>query len=89
MTNKTLEVDVRRNKNRMPSPDRADFIWKCRRALFTTEETLIITKEAVCPKILFGNYYDVMKISIDKGLLKFKIEADVTMEDLENNFIEF
>ena len=30
-----------------------------------------------------------MKISIDKGLLKFKIESDVTMEDLENHLIEF
>lgn len=76
-------------KKEMLSKDRVDFIHKCRVILFTVEPILVVTKRLIKPELLFAEYFDVMKITIDKGLVSFKVESELTMEDIEGNFIEF
>lgn len=83
-----LETDIRKNK-RMISADRAEFIYKCRQVLFTTVNIVVVTKNSISPEVLFGEFYDKIKLTIGKGLVSFKTEENVTMEDLEGRFVEF
>lgn len=83
-----LETDVRKGR-KMISEDRVEFIYKCKKVCFAKEAIVVITKNVICPTVLFGEFYDKIKLTMSKGLVLFKTEENVTMEDLEGNFVEF
>ena len=83
-----LETDIRKGR-KMISKDRVDFIYKCKKVCFTNKLITVVTKNIICPTVLFGEFYDTIKLTIDAGLVVFKTEEEVTLEDLEGNFVEF
>ena len=83
-----LETDIRKGR-KMISKDRVEFIYKCKKVCFAKETIVVITKNIICPTVLFGEFYDTIKLTIDAGLVVFKTEEEVTLEDLEGNFVEF
>jgi len=79
-------------KKKMISDDAADHVWKCGRVwreYAAGNEVLVITEHKICPTDLFGDYYEVIKLGIDKGLVKMLTLSQVEAEHLKMSFVEF
>lgn len=73
-------------KKKMISDDAAGHIWKCGkvwREYVAGNEVVVVTEHEICPTDLFGDYYRVIKLGIDKGLVKMLTLAQVELEHLD------
>lgn len=73
-------------KKKMISDDAADHIFKCGkvwREYVAGNEVVVVTEHEICPTDLFGDYYRVIKLGIDKGLVKMLTLAQVELEHLD------
>lgn len=73
-------------KKKMISDDAADHVWKCGkvwREYVAGNEVVVVTEHKICPTDLFGDYYGVIKLGIDKGLVKMLTLAQVELEHLD------
>lgn len=73
-------------KKKMISEDAADHVWKCGkvwREYVAGKEVVVVTEHKVCPTDLFGDYYGVIKLGIDKGLVKMLTLDQVELEHLD------
>ncbi|WNL63371.1 hypothetical protein [Citrobacter phage Tr1] len=79
-------------KPKMISNDEAEHIFKCGqvwRKYVAGEEVFVITEHDIRPTDLFGDYFKIIKIGIDKGLVKMLTLSQVKAEHLTANFVEF
>lgn len=73
-------------KKKMISDDAADHVWKCGkvwREYIAGKEVVVVTEHKICPTDLFGDYYGVIKLGIDKGLVKMLTLDQVELEHLD------
>lgn len=73
-------------KKKMISDDAADHVWKCGkvwREYVAGKEVVVVTEHKICPTDLFGDYYGVIKLGIDKGLVKMLTLDQVELEHLD------
>lgn len=73
-------------KKKMISDDAADHVWKCGkvwREYVAGKEVVVVTEHQICPTDLFGDYYGVIKLGIDKGLVKMLTLDQVELEHLD------
>ena len=87
-TSPDLPKDMLDKKKRVLSEDEKDFIYKCGRVWRARSPLTVVVKERIDARVLFGKYFDKVKEKIDNGIVRVKIESELTMSDLEN-FIEF
>lgn len=83
MDNEGILIKV---KKKMISEDAADHVWKCGkvwREYVAGKEVVVVTEHKVCPTDLFGDYYGVIKLGIDKGLVKMLTLDQVELEHLD------
>lgn len=79
-------------KSKMISEDAADHLWKCGRVwreYLAGNVVVVVTEHKICPTDLFGDFYGVIKLGIDKGLVKLLTLSQVEAEHLEMSLIEF
>lgn len=90
-----LEVEKKRKaKKGMISNDRADFLHKCGkvwRGYVAGKNMVVVTDNEIAPEDLFQEYFSVILIGINKGLVSLKTLSEVTLEDLNEpeQLIEF
>lgn len=73
-------------KKKMISDDAADHLFKCGRVwreYVAGNEVVVVTEHEICPTDLFGHYYGVIKLGIDKGLVKLLTLEQVELEHLD------
>lgn len=79
-------------KSKMMTEDEQEHIFKCGqvwRGYLSGKEVFVITEHRVCPTNLFDKFYDVIKVGIDKGLVKMLTLDQVKGEHLNKCFVEF
>lgn len=90
-----LEVEKKRKaKKGMISDDRADFLHKCGkvwRGYVAGKSMVVVTDNEIAPEDLFQEYFSVILIGINKGLVSLKTLSEVTLEDLNEpeKLVEF
>lgn len=79
-------------KKKMISEDAADHLYKCGkvwREYLSGNEVIVVTEHKICPTDLFGNFYGVIKLGIDKGLVKMLTLSQVEAEHFDKCLVEF
>ena len=79
-------------KPKMITADEADFIFKCGRVWreFTKgNEVIVVVEHKISIQDLFGQYVDVIKLGIDKGLVEVLTLDQVEAEHLDKVVVEF
>lgn len=79
-------------KPKMISDDEANHTFLCGkiwREYLAGKEVIVVTEHKICPTNLFGNYYAVIKIGIDKGLVKLLTLSQVEAEHFDKCLVEF
>lgn len=79
-------------KPKMISQDDAEHLFKCGqvwRKYLNEEPVIVVTEHTVSPTDLFKQYYDVIKLGIDKGLVKLLTLDKVEAHHLEMTIVEF
>lgn len=81
-------------KKGMITDDRADFVSKCGkvwRGYVAGKSMVVVTDNEIAPEDLFQEYFGVILIGINKGLVTLKTLAEVTLEDLNETekLVEF
>lgn len=79
-------------KKKMISEDAADHLYKCGRVwreYLAGNEVIVVTEHKICPTDLFGNFYGVIKLGIDKGLVKMLTLSQVEAEHFDKCLVEF
>ncbi len=79
-------------KKKMISEDAADHLHKCGRVwreYLAGNEVIVVTEHKICPTDLFGNFYGVIKLGIDKGLVKMLTLSQVEAEHFDKCLVEF
>lgn len=86
-----LVVDERKKKG-MISEDQQDFIHKCGivwRKYLAGEEVVVVTPHRISPEILFGNYFDVINIGVNKGLVEVVCVDNIQDKHFSKELVEF
>lgn len=81
-----------KEKKKMISEDAADHLWKCGRVwreYVAGNEVVVVTDYEICPTDLFGDFYGVIKLGIDKGLVKMLTLSQVKAEHFDKCLVEF
>ncbi len=79
-------------KRKMISSDTAEHLYKCGqiwRQYLTGNLVIVVTEHNIKAQDLFGDYFDVIKKGIDKGLVKMLTLSEVEAEHLDMCLIEF
>lgn len=79
-------------KKKMVSEDQAEYIHLCGKVwknYVAGNEVVVVTEYKVSPKELFGEYYAVILLGIEKGLVKMKTLAEVDLSDFDKTMVEF
>lgn len=79
-------------KKKMISEDAADHLYKCGkvwREYLAGNQVVVVTEHKICPTDLFGNFYEVIKLGIDKGLVKMLTLSQVEAEHFDKCLVEF
>lgn len=79
-------------KKKMISDDAADHLYKCGkvwREYVAGKEVVVVTEYKICPTDLFGDYYKIIKLGIDKGLVKLVTLSQVKAEHFDKCLVEF
>lgn len=79
-------------KRKMISSDAAEHLYKCGqiwRQYLAGNPVVVVTEHSIKPHDLFGDYFDVIKKGIDKGLVKMLTLSQVEAEHLDMCLIEF
>lgn len=89
MDNEGILIKV---KKKMISDDAADHLFKCGRVwreYVAGKEVVVVTDYEICPTDLFGDFYGVIKLGIDKGLVKLVTLSQVKAEHFDKCLVEF
>ena len=81
-----------KEKKKMISEDAADHLYKCGkvwREYVAGNEVVVVTDYKICPTDLFGDFYGVIKLGIDKGLVTMLTLSQVKAEHFEMCLVEF
>lgn len=81
-----------KEKKKMITDDAADHLHKCGlvwREYVAGNEVVVVTDYEICPTDLFGDFYGVIKLGIDKGLVMMLTLSQVKAEHLEMCLVEF
>lgn len=79
-------------KPKMITEDQKDYIYKCGRVWkeYTKgNEVIVVTEHAISLSDLFGDYLQVIKIGIDRGLVQVLTLSQVKAEHLDKIIVEF
>ena len=79
-------------KPKMISEDQKDFIYKCGRIWreYTKgNEVVVVTEHQIEISDLFGDYLQVIKLGIDRGLVQVLTLSQVEAEHLDKIVVEF
>lgn len=79
-------------KKKMISDDAADHLYKCGkvwREYVAGKEVVVVTEYKICPTDLFGDYYKIIKLGIDKGLVKLVTLSQVKAAHFDKCLVEF
>lgn len=79
-------------KKKMISDDAADHLYKCGRVwreYVAGNEVVVVTDYEICPTDLFGDFYGVIKLGIDKGLVEMLTLSQVKAEHFDKCLVEF
>ena len=81
-----------KEKKKMISEDAAAHLYKCGkvwREYVAGNEVVVVTDYEICPTDLFGDYYKIIKLGIDKGLVQLVTLSQVKAEHFDKCLIEF
>ena len=79
-------------KSKMPSEDERDFIHKCGRiwrGYLAQQQVVVVVEHPIAHEDLFQQFYDVIKLGIDKGLVNVLTLNQVEAQHLDMMLIEF
>lgn len=79
-------------KQKMITADAADHLYKCGqvwRNYVAGRQVIVVTEHEVCASDLFGEYYKVVKLGIDKGLVTLLTLSQVEAQHLDMCLVEF
>lgn len=79
-------------KPKMITEDQKDYIYKCGRVWkeYTKgNEVIVVTEHVISLSDLFGDYLQVIKIGIDRGLVQVLTLSQVEAEHLDKIIVEF
>ena len=79
-------------KPKMITEDQKDYIHKCGRVWreYTKgNEVIVVTEHSISLTDLFGEYLQVIKIGIDRGLVQVLTLSQVEAEHLDKTIVEF
>lgn len=79
-------------KKKMISEDAANHLYLCGkiwREYVAGKEVVVVTEHKICPTDLFGDYYKIIKLGIDKGLVKLVTLSQVKAEHFDKCLVEF
>ncbi|EKD3236847.1 hypothetical protein [Escherichia phage vB_EcoM_DE16] len=79
-------------KPKMITEDQKDYIYKCGRVWkeYTKgNEVIVVTEHTISLSDLFGDYLQVIKIGIDRGLVQVLTLSQVEAEHLDKIIVEF
>ena len=79
-------------KPKMITEDQKDYIYKCGRVWkeYTKgNEVIVVTEHTISLSDLFGDYLQVIKIGIDRGLVQVLSLSQVEAEHLDKIIVEF
>ncbi len=83
---------ITEKKKMLVSDDTADHIFKCGkvwREYVAGNEVVVVTDHKICPMALFGDYYNIIKLGIDKGLVKLLTLSQVEAKHFDKCLVEF
>ena len=81
-----------KEKKKMMGDDEANHIFLCGkvwREYVAGNEVVVVTDYEICPTDLFGDFYGVIKLGIDKGVVKMLTLSQVKAEHFDKCLVEF
>lgn len=81
-----------KEKKKMITDDAANHLYKCGkvwREYVAGNKVVVVTDYEICPTDLFGDFYGVIKLGIDRGLVCLLTLDQVEAEHLNMCLVEF